>query len=214
MEKQQPIEQAAAEVQSWRLKIQTIDNAIAKATEVFKSSERRRSEHALAASLGDAISKKRLAEIRQDDADAARALAELELARPLALAELAKAEYALKQAQDEAQNAERILAIRQRIAVASHLGVAFEIIATDYPEYDRLGQLIDSLRTNRSFGMNETESIRGLDRIAAALPKLFQDLKHYVPGATIGGGPNLAEAEAAHWGLPLEEAKPPGKVAP
>jgi hypothetical protein len=51
--------------------------------------------------------------------------------------------------------------------------------------------------------MSGIESVAGFDRISGALPvKPFGDLRHYAPGATVGGGSPLALAESRYWNLP------------
>jgi len=86
------LEVAAADVATWRDRVRTLQENIAKAEAVAAASVRSRQENVLAASLGDSAAKENLSAVLEDDRRAERELEDLRLAPPLAVSELRTAE--------------------------------------------------------------------------------------------------------------------------
>jgi hypothetical protein len=89
------------DVATWRERVQKLQSDIAKAEIAHTESRHIRQKHVLEAALGDEGAKQRLQEVLEDDLRAERHLGDMRLALPLAAAELANAEGALKAAETE-----------------------------------------------------------------------------------------------------------------
>jgi hypothetical protein len=116
---QSKLENAAADVTTWRDRVRTLNENIAKAEAVAAASVRRRQENVLAASLGDGAAKENLAQVLEEDRRAERELEDLRLALPLAESELRTAESAHRAAEVEARKAQVDNLARQRVAAAA-----------------------------------------------------------------------------------------------
>jgi hypothetical protein len=202
------LENAAADVATWRDRVRTLNENISKAEAVAAASIRARQENVLAASLGDAAAKENLAMVLEDDRRAARELEDLRLALPLAESELRTAEASHRFAEAEWRKVEVDRLARRRCAAAEKIDAAFAIISSTWIEYEQIGHDLLDLASQEP-GANAlylSETISGESRLAASLPaKPFLAIKecfHFLPIST---SKSFAAAEAAYWRLPSDE---------
>jgi hypothetical protein len=195
------LNQAAATVSEWQLKVWTLNEKIAAATAALASSEARRRENALAASLGDADAQKNLDQVLQDDIRAQRDLENFRLALPAAEAKLREAENAQRNIEVEVKKSQVNELVLKRIADAEDACVALAAAGEALRRYLDGGAKIYAL-TDDLFGSRRDE-VEGWNRIAKSLPSVFADLQKRQHGVFFGGGLNLADAEASYWNVSI-----------
>jgi hypothetical protein len=203
------LEEAVASVATWRDRVRTLNENIAKAEAVAAASVRSRQENVLAASLGDSVARENLATVLEDDRRAERHLSDLQLALPLAMAELANAEGALKAAETEFRRSEVERLARARVGAASEIDRALSDFSKAWANYEALGlQLFNVAADDHAGNIHSfSETCDGMLRLAAALPhEPFYSLRWRHSFAQIGGGAPLAVSEVAFWRLPPAEA--------
>jgi hypothetical protein len=200
------LDQSAAEVSEWNMKIRKLREDISVAASALAESQRRRQEHVLSAAMGDDDAKSRLAEVLQADREAERQLEDLKLALPLAEIRLRESEAARKAAEAEIRRDERNRKAKERVAAASRIDQALSDFADAWSEYEALGRALYSVSDDYPNQIYLAENFDGLLRLSGALPhQPFFDLRHKHSFAQIGGGPRLAVAEATFWRIPLVE---------
>jgi len=192
--------EAAAAVTEWQLKVWTINEKIAAASAALASSEARRRENALAASLGDADAQKNLDQVLQDDIRAQRDLDNLKLSLPLAEAKLREAEGELRAVEAAARKAEVGRLALERIEAAKAVDQALSEAAVALQRYQGLGNELLAILVDPN-NMSTNEIIEGWHRVAKSLPAPFATLQKRLPGVFFGGGGSLAQAEASYWGV-------------
>jgi hypothetical protein len=205
------LDQALADVATWRDRVRTLNESISKAEAVAAASIRARQENVLAASLGDSAAKENLATVLEDDRRAERELEDLRLALPLAESELRTAEAAHRIAEAEWRKAEVDRLARRRCAAAEKIDAAFAIISSTWIEYEQIGHELLDL-ASQAPGANAlflAETISGEARLAASLPaKPFLAIRERFNFMPISTSKSLAAAEAAYWRLtPIEAVK-------
>jgi chromosome segregation ATPase len=202
------LEKASADVTTWRDRVRTLNENIAKAEAVAAASIRARQENVLAASLGDSAAKENLATVLEDDRRSERHLSDLQLALPLAMAELANAEGALKAAETEFRKKEIERLARARVEAASEIDRAFADFSRAWANYESLGSdLLDlaSQEPNANV-LYLSETVSGVTRLAASLPaKPFLAIREKFNFMPISTSSSLAAAEAAYWRLPPDD---------
>jgi hypothetical protein len=205
------LNEAAAAVATWRDRVRTLNENIAKAEAVAAASVRSRQENVLAASLGDIAAKENLSAVLEDDRKAERELEDLRSALPLATSKLKEAEATHSAAETEWRRAEVVRLATLRIQAAAAIDQAFADFSKAWSEYAELGkQLFNAAADDHANNIHSfTESVDGMLRLAAALPhQPFYDLRWRHSFAPIGTSSSLASAEAAFWRLsPVDEVK-------
>jgi hypothetical protein len=192
--------EAAAKVTEWQLKVWTINEKIAAASAALASSEARRRENALAASLGDADAQKNLDQVLQDDIRAQRDLDNLKLSLPLAEAKLREAEGELRAVEAAVRKAEVGRLALDRIEAAKAVDQALSEAAVALQRYQDLGNSLLEILVDPN-NMSTNEGVEGWHRVARSLPAPFATLQKRLPGVFFGGGGSLAQAEASYWGV-------------
>ena len=204
------LEVAAADVATWRDRVRTLQENIAKAEAVAAVSIRARQENVLAASLGDSAAKENLSAVLEDDRRAERELEDLRLALPLAVSELRTAEGVHRIAEAEFRKSEVERLARARVAAAAAIDQAFSDFAEAWSDYESLGHELLDLASQEpgSNALFLAETISGEARLVAALPaKPFLSLRERFNFMPISTSKSLAVAEALYWRLPVDEAK-------
>ena len=204
---QSKLEQSAAAVAEAQANVRTITENISKAEAIVSAAAQRRTEHELAAALGNHESRNHLEQILRDDSEAERQLQIQQRALPLALERLKSAENAHRVAESEIRRAEKNRLARERVAAADKIDAALAAFSSAWVEYEQLGRELYSASDDYPNQIYLAEQFDGLLRLAAALPhQPFFDLRHKHSFAAIGGGPSLTVSEAAFWRLPPVEA--------
>jgi hypothetical protein len=205
------LEKASADVTTWRDRVRTLNENIAKAEAVAAASIRARQENVLSASLGDSAAKENLATVLEDDRRAERHLSDLQLALPLAMAELANAEGALKAAETEFRKKEVERLAIARVAAATAIDQAFADFSRAWGTFSDLGQELLDLASQEpnSNPLYLAETISGEARLVASLPaKPFLAIKEKFPFMAVSTHKSLADSERSYWRLPaVEEVK-------
>jgi len=204
------LEAAAAAVHEWQAKVRTISQNIEEAEAVVAASARRRSEHVLAASLGDDAARKHLDHVLQDDRQAESNLEDLRLALPLVLEQLKASEHAHREAEIEFRRARVHHLARQRVEAGAAIDQAFSDFAAAWSDYESLGHELLDLASQEPGAnvMYLSETVDGVGRLAASLPaKPFLAIRERFNFMPISTSKSLAAAEAAYWRLPVDEAK-------
>jgi hypothetical protein len=197
------LNEAAANVATWRDRVRTLNENIAKAEAVAATSVRSRQENLLAASLGDSAAKENLSAVLEDDRRAERELEDLRLALPLATSKLTEAEATHRAAEVEWRKAEVNRLARERCAAAAAIDQAFAMFSEAWGRYEDLGkQLFNAAADDHAGNIHSfSETCDGMLRLAAALPhEPFYSLRWRHSFAQIGGGAPLAVSESAFWG--------------
>jgi hypothetical protein len=204
------LNEAAASVTTWRDRVRTLTQNIEEAEAVVAASARRRSEHVLAASLGDDAAKENLATVLEDDRRAERELEDLRSALPLATSKLKEAESTHSAAEAEFRKAEVNRLARERVEAAAEIDQAFADFAAAWSKYESLGHELIDLASSEA-GANTlylSETVSGVARLVASLPAApFLQIRERYPFMTISTSRSLAAAEAAYWRLSVDEAK-------
>jgi hypothetical protein len=205
------LNEAAAGVATWRDRVRTLTENIAKAEAVAAASVRARQENVLAASLGDIAAKETLATVLEDDRRAERELEDLRSALPLATSKLMEAEAAHRLAEADFRKKEVERLARARCEAAAEIDRAFADFSAAWSRYESLGADLLDLASQEP-GANAlflAETISGIARLAASLPaKPFLSLRERFNFMPISTSSSLAAAEAAYWRLsPIEADK-------
>jgi len=204
------LEAAAAAVHEWQAKVRTITQNIEEAEAVVAASARRRSEHVLAASLGDEAARKHLDQVLQDDRQAESNLEDLRLALPLAIEQLKSAEHAQREAEIEFRKARVHHLARQRVEAAAAIDHALAEFSRAWVLFESLGhELLDlASQEPNSNPLYLAETISGEVRLAACLPAApFLAIRERFNFMPISTSKSLAASEAAYWRLPVDEAR-------
>ena len=205
------LEAAAAAVHEWQAKVRTITQNIEEAEAVVAASARRRSEHVLAASLGDDAARKHLDQVLQDDRQAESNLEDLRLALPLVLEQLKASEHAHREAEIEFRRARVHHLARQRVEAGAAIDQAFSDFAAAWSDYESLGhELLDLASQDPGANvMYLSETVDGVARLAAALPAApFLAIREKYNFLPISTSRSLAASEASYWRLsPIEADK-------
>jgi uncharacterized membrane protein YdfJ with MMPL/SSD domain len=157
--------------------------------------------------MGDAVAIEAVTAARSEQSSAEQTIADLQIALPEAMAQLAEAEKAAAAARHAVAKAKAEEAMKNRIAKAGEIDAAIADFARLYHEYEALGREIidmpDALPPS-VHGIRNYEGAVGLRRAAAALPPFMQ---RFFPGALHDERKRepLAVTEARHWGLPAVE---------
>ncbi|HWY87089.1 MAG TPA: hypothetical protein VNX28_10210, partial [Gemmataceae bacterium] len=171
----------------------------------------RRTEHELAAALGNHESRNHLEQILRDDSEAERQLQIQQRALPLALERLKSAENAHRTAEAEWRKAEVNRLARERVAAAAEIGKAFAYFSKAWANYSALGDELLGLASQEpnSNALYLAETISGEARLVASLPaKPFLAIREKFNFMPISTSKSFAAAEASYWRLspPVEEA--------
>jgi hypothetical protein len=199
------------DVATWRERVQKLHSDIAKAETAHSESQRRRQSHVLEAALGDNVAKQSLDQILEDDLRAERHLSDLRLALPMAMAELANAEGALKAAETEFRKKEVERLARGRCAAAADIDNAFRDFSAAWSKYESLGRELLGL-ASQDPGANAlylAETISGEARLVASLPRNpFLAVKEKFPFMAVSTQNSVADSERNYWRLPpVDEVK-------
>jgi hypothetical protein len=206
------LNEAAAAAHTWRDRVRTLTENIAKAEAVAAASVRARQENVLAASLGDVAAKENLATVLEDDRRAERELQDLRLALPLATSKLTEAEATHRAAEAEWRKAEVDRLARERVEAAAEIDRAFADFSAAWSRYESLGaDLLDlASQEQNSNALWLSETVSGVARLVASLPAVpFLQIKERYPFMPIATSKSLAAAEAQYWLLspPTESEK-------
>jgi hypothetical protein len=200
---------AAADVTTWRDRVRTLNENIAKAEAAAAGSIRARQENVLAASLGDSAAKENLAAVLEDDRRAARELEDLRLALPLVIEQLKSAEHAQREAEIEFRRARVHHLARQRVEAAAAIDQAFADFSRAWATFESIGHELIGLASAEP-GANAlylSETVDGVGRLVASLPRIpFLAIKERYPFMAVSTSKSLAAAEAAYWRLPPADA--------
>ena len=201
------ITEAAKRVASWTANAKKIEQQIAAAKGRIATADNQRKQSALAASLGDRAAIGELAAARAVHATAVGDLADLGQALNDAAAKLWEAEAEAKGARNTLAKFEADVLKRKRVALASEIDKTVATLASQYREYEQLGNEIvnmDVLPQHAHRITNRHDGALGARRVRAALPKLFDRV---YPNALHDESTKepLATTEARHWNLPPVE---------
>jgi hypothetical protein len=208
---QSKLEQSAAAVAEAQANVRTITENISKAEAIVSAAAQRRTEHELAAALGNHESRNHLEQILRDDSEAERQLQIQQRALPLALERLKSAENVHRAAEAEWRKAEVNRLARERVAAAAEIGKAFAYFSKAWANYSALGDELLGLASQEpnSNALYLAETISGEARLVASLPaKPFLAIRERFNFMPISTTKSFAAAEAAYWRLspPVEEA--------
>jgi hypothetical protein len=206
------LEETGASVATWRDRVRTLQENIAKAEAVAAVSIRARQENVLAASLGDSAAKENLSAVLEDDRKAERELEDLRSALPLATSKLMEAEAAHRIAEAEWRRAEVVRLATLRVQAAAAIDSAFAEFSRAWVLFESLGgDLLDlASQDQNANALYLAETIAGEVRLAASLPaKPFLAIREKFNFMPISTSKSLAAAEASYWRLspPFEETK-------
>jgi hypothetical protein len=196
----------AATVADWRTKIAKIDAQIAAENHAITIATKQREEHALAATLGDAVAITEIRKARSSQHESEQRAADLSIALPAAKNQLAAAEKVAAAARAELAKFHVEKLQRERIDVAGEIDEVTRNFARLYRKYEELGgQIInmpDALPPNMH-GITNHEAALGARRVRASLPAFFWKL---FPGSLHDEmkTENLATSETRFWNLPPE----------
>ena len=201
------ITEAAKRVASWTANAKKIEQQIAAAKGRIATADNQRKQSALAASLGDRAAIGELAAARAVHATAVGDLADLGHALNDAAAKLWEAEAEAKGARNALAKFEADVLKRKRVALAGEIDKTVATLASQYREYEQLGNEIvnmDVLPQHAHGITNRHDGALGARRVRAALPKLFDRV---YPNALHDESTKepLATTEARHWNLPPAE---------
>jgi hypothetical protein len=201
------VDEAEAKVGDWRRSIAAIETQLNTANLSLANAKQIRENHALKAAMGDAVAIEAVTAARSEQSSAEQTIADLQIALPEAMAQLAKAEKAAAAARHAVAKAKAEEAMKNRIAKAGEIDAAIADFARLYHEYEALGREIidmpDALPPS-VHGIRNYEGAVGLRRVAAALPPFMQ---RFFRGALHDERKRepLAVTEARHRGLPAVE---------
>jgi hypothetical protein len=202
------LNEAAASVTTWRDRVRTIQENIAKAESVAAVSIRARQENVLAASLGDDAARENLSTVLEDDRRAERELQDLRLALPLAEQELRTAEAAHRAAEVEWRRTEVERLALARVEAAAAIDSAFAEFSRAWALFESLGHELLDL-ASQAPGANAlylAETVDGVGRLVASLPRNpFLAIKEKFPFMAVSTHKSLADSERSYWRLPAVE---------
>jgi uncharacterized membrane protein YdfJ with MMPL/SSD domain len=165
-------------VGDWRRSIAAIDTQLNTANLSLARAKQIRENHALKAAMGDAVAIEAVTAARSEQSSAEQTIADLQIALPEAMAQLAEAEKAAAAARHAVAKAKAEEAMKKRIAKAGEIDAAIADFARLYHEYEALGREIidmpDALPPS-VHGIRNYEGAVGLRRVAAALPPSCKD---------------------------------------
>jgi hypothetical protein len=207
---QSKLEQSAAAVAEAQANVRTITENISKAEAIVAAAAHRRTEHELAAALGNYESRNHLEQILRDDSEAERQLQIQQRALPLALERLKSAENAHRDAEAEQRKADVSRLARERVDAAAAIDQAFADFSKAWSEYQALGHELLNLASQEpnSNALYLAETVDGVGRLVASLPaKPFLAIREKFNFMPISTSKSFAAAEAAYWRLPAIEAE-------
>src|ERR1700731_4492286 len=143
LEKQ--VAETAAVVADWKNTIAKIETEFNVATLARDNAQKVRPTDALAAAMQDAHAVAEIKHARSAESSAAATLADLAVALPAGMEKLADAERAAAAARSALAKCQAEKIMRERVAAAERMDLAFTEAAAAYSDFERLGRELQSV---------------------------------------------------------------------